>query len=275
MPRAIDWAAIRKKLPMGRSDAEKKARDALFTQFDPNSNGYLSLAEVDKGCRDVLGLYEIFEAKPVIMRAFQAAKCANNKSNKKGSHGPDYIERIEFRLLFVYLRQYFEIWQMFDEIDSSDDHRVSYDEFVAALPKIATWGVKVKDPKAAFREIDKDGGGMILFDEFADWALKKQLDIEDDDDFEDPALTVPVGQVPAQPKQAGGSAAPATAASPAKPSSGNWMDSLPVDEEVKAVLIKEKIDERAFKLLTADDLKDLGLPLGARKVLLQEIEARK
>lgn len=184
----IDWALIREKMPMSRSDAEKKKRMELFKQFDPNGNGYLSLAEVDKGCRDVLGLYEIFDAKKVIMRAFQAAKGANDSKNKKGSHGPDYIERCEFRLLFVYLRQYFEIWQMFDEVDSSDDWRVDFGEFKAALPRLETWGVKIANPEAEFKAIDKNGGGMILFDEFADWALKKQLDLEDDDDFEDDAL---------------------------------------------------------------------------------------
>ncbi len=48
-----EWAA---KLPTGKSNSEKALRDELFRQFDPNGNGYLSLAEVDKGIRDVLGL---------------------------------------------------------------------------------------------------------------------------------------------------------------------------------------------------------------------------
>lgn len=61
----VDWDAIREKLPTEKTPKEKEARKALFDQFDPNGNGYLSLAEVDKGCRDVLGLYDIFEAKKV------------------------------------------------------------------------------------------------------------------------------------------------------------------------------------------------------------------
>jgi hypothetical protein len=48
----------------------------MFIAFDPNANGYLSLAEVDKGVRDVLECEELFDAKPAIMRAFQAAKIA-------------------------------------------------------------------------------------------------------------------------------------------------------------------------------------------------------
>tara|TARA_B110000285_G_C14641266_1_gene387714 strand:- start:276 stop:422 length:147 start_codon:yes stop_codon:yes gene_type:complete len=42
--------------------------------MDVNGNGYLSLAEVDKGMRDVLVSDQLFDAKPAIMRAFQYAK---------------------------------------------------------------------------------------------------------------------------------------------------------------------------------------------------------
>ena len=39
----------------------------MFKLFDPNGNGYLSLAEVDKGIRDILRIDEMFDAKPAIM----------------------------------------------------------------------------------------------------------------------------------------------------------------------------------------------------------------
>ena len=185
-----NWDAIRARLPPTdkKDPASVARRHEIFKLFDPNGNGILSLAEVDKGCRDVLQLYEVFDCKPVIMRAFQAAKSANDKKNKAGSHRPDFIEFNEFRLLSVYLRQYFELWQMFDEIDSSDDRRITPNEFRRAAPRLTAWGIKVTDPDASFREIDTNGGGVILFDEFADWALRKGLDLEDDDNFDDPAL---------------------------------------------------------------------------------------
>lgn len=184
----IDWAKIHSRIPTSRTPEEKHRRMQLFEQFDPNNNGYLSLAEVDKGCRDALGLYEIFDAKPVIMRAFQATRHANDSRAKKGSRGPDYIEKCEFRLLLVWLRQYFEVWQMFESVDTSDDRRVDFEEFKQALGKIKSWGLKIDDPKKEFDIIDKNGGGIILFDEFAEWALRKHLDLEDDDDFDDEAL---------------------------------------------------------------------------------------
>ena len=52
----------------------------MFRMFDPNGNGYLSLAEVDKGVRDVLQMDHLFKCKPAIMRAFKHAKNRNNKS---------------------------------------------------------------------------------------------------------------------------------------------------------------------------------------------------
>jgi hypothetical protein len=70
-------------------------------QFDPNGNGFLSLAEVDKGIKDILSCDELFDVKPVIMRAFQAAK---NSVKSKSEKGDDYIEKAEFRLFLVYLR---------------------------------------------------------------------------------------------------------------------------------------------------------------------------
>ena len=44
----IDWDTINAKLPYERSDESKEKRRELFNQFDPNCNGYLSLAEVLK-----------------------------------------------------------------------------------------------------------------------------------------------------------------------------------------------------------------------------------
>ena len=33
-----------------------------------------------------------------------------------------------------------------------------------------------------FKDIDKNKGGQILFDEFCEWSIKKKLDLEDDDE---------------------------------------------------------------------------------------------
>lgn len=174
----IDWAKIREKLPADKTPEQKEQRRELFKSMDPNGNGFLSLAEVDKGIRDVLALDEVFGIKKVIIRAFNAAKSVH----KSTGLGADTIEFVEFRLLLWYLRQYFEIWQMFKRMDESGDNRIDLEEFKQGVEKIESWGVKIDDPEAEFAELDSNGGGQILFNEFADFALKKGLDLEDDDD---------------------------------------------------------------------------------------------
>ncbi|KAL2628861.1 hypothetical protein R1flu_013547 [Riccia fluitans] len=171
----MNFAEIKAKLPSDKTPEEKAARSKLFTQFDPNGNGYLSLAEVDKGIRDVLGLEDLFEAKPAIIRAFSAAK---GVSKGKSKVGDDFVERSEFRLILLYLRQYFELFEMFEAVDTSDDRKISREEFDSALEKLKAWGLDVTDPEAAFNKVDTNHGGSVLFAEFADWALKSKIDLE-------------------------------------------------------------------------------------------------
>eukprot|EP00759_Apiculatamorpha_spiralis_P004021 PhF_6_TR12276/c0_g1_i3/m.19470 len=176
---SINWAEIDAKMPTALTPEQKHTRMQLYNQFDPNGNGYLSLAECDKGVRDVLGLGSIFNCKPAIIRAFQAAKNIDQKG-KAEKNRDDYIQKCEFRMFLVFLRQYFEMYVMFDRIDTGDDKRVNLEEFRAAIPSLAKWGVKITDVEGEFRKIDKNGGGEILFDEFAEWALAKNLDVEQD-----------------------------------------------------------------------------------------------
>ena len=67
------------------------------------------------------------------------------------------MTRKEFRLRRVYLRRYFELLAMFDAGDAGDDRRGDVEELKTAGPLLEGWGVKVEDPVAAFKEIDKDG----------------------------------------------------------------------------------------------------------------------
>ena len=69
--------------------------------MDVNGNGIMSLAEVDKGMRDVVKLPILFELKPVLMRAFMAAK---TMVKAKKNIDDDYISKGEFRYLLKYLR---------------------------------------------------------------------------------------------------------------------------------------------------------------------------
>jgi len=177
----IDWTEINKLLPTKKGDKEQfQARKVLFRRMDPNGNGILSLAELDKAMRDVLAIDHLFDAKPAIMRAYQLAK--DKCPSKRGDcDGDDYIEFREFRFFLVSLRQYFEYYVAFQRTDDNGDGRISFEEFENNSDMVRVW-VGEFDAEAEFKKIDRNGGGFILFDEFCKWAIKKNLDLEDDDD---------------------------------------------------------------------------------------------
>ena len=88
----------------------------------------------------------------------------------------DKLEFIEFRLMLVYLRQYFELFIMFDIIDTSDDGIIGRDEFMMMVPMLAKWGVVLEDPAKEFdeinSEINSDGKEGICWDEFRYWCAR-------------------------------------------------------------------------------------------------------
>jgi len=181
-----DWDSLLSSLPIKKTAEDRKKRRELWNQMDINGNNYISLAEFDKGLRDVLKLPDIFKLKKVSLRAFQAAKTAVKSSSK---YGDDYVGWLEFRIILVYLRQYFEYYVMFCRIDTSDDFKINLEEFKKAVPTLNKWGVKIDDPVKEFNKIDTNHGGVILFDEFCSYAIKKNLDLEDDDDFDDEEIS--------------------------------------------------------------------------------------
>lgn len=50
------------------------------------------------------------------------------------------------------------------------------------MPILERWGIK-GDAKELFKQADADGQGMILFNEFTAWSIKKNLDLDTDDDL--------------------------------------------------------------------------------------------
>jgi Ca2+-binding EF-hand superfamily protein len=155
----------------------------MWSRADPNGNGHLSLAEVDLMVKEMVGK-EMFSAKPAIAAAFHAARKSGG-GEQQGSDG-DYIQKKEFRQLFVCLRQYYELYAMFNRLDTSDDRRIDLGEFKEGAKMVASWGVTLPEEQmdSEFAAIDTDGGGKLLFDEFAKWALDKALDLTEDDDFD-------------------------------------------------------------------------------------------
>ena len=137
------WEQLRLKLPWKKTPEELQRRKDMWQYFDMNNNGYLSLAEIDKGMRDAVKLPILFDLKPVLMRAYMAAR---TKVKSKRKHADDYVSKGEFRWLLKYLRVYYELWVAFDRIDKDGDRRVSYKEFMMAKGDLERWGIDMSNP---------------------------------------------------------------------------------------------------------------------------------
>eukprot|EP00961_Rhodomonas_salina_P143141 1926290-Rhodomonas_salina.1 len=79
-------------------------------------------------------------------------------------------------MLLVYLKLYFGLFEIFESIDSGGDRRVDKEEFRAAAASLREWGLPIaEDTDETFNEIDTDGAGQILFNEFSEWAIKHNM----------------------------------------------------------------------------------------------------
>eukprot|EP00928_Gymnodinium_smaydae_P064618 TRINITY_DN47900_c0_g1_i1.p1 TRINITY_DN47900_c0_g1~~TRINITY_DN47900_c0_g1_i1.p1 ORF type:complete len:608 (+),score=84.24 TRINITY_DN47900_c0_g1_i1:77-1900(+) len=195
-------------LPTGKDAESTSRRRALFRQADMNGNGIVSLAECDRLIVTVLAIKGVKIMKPVINRAFHAARDIVPSVGEISAH---YVDFHEFRFFLIYLKHYLELFLIFCNVEHRkdkgkySDRRMSYAEFEAAIPQLLKWGVDTevekllrRDPAAVFRDIDANGGGVVLFDEFAHWALWNHLfhlDGSDDGELEE-ALEVLKKQKP-------------------------------------------------------------------------------
>jgi Ca2+-binding EF-hand superfamily protein len=74
---------------------------------------------------------------------------------------------------------------VFDKIDTGDDNRVGLKEFKQAIPELEKWGIDMSDCEQRFKECDSDSKGMVLFDEFCEWAIKIGLNVDEGDEDSD------------------------------------------------------------------------------------------
>ena len=171
-----DLPALVAKLPISETKKDKEHRLQLFAAADSSGNGLLTVSEVQLGLSTLLGKNAVRAFNAAIISAFRASKDADG--NTAGS-AADRVSREEFHTLLVNLRRYLELLVCFHQVDVSDDSHISLVEFQHALPLIKTWGVHMVDPVREFDAMDAAGGrnGKVLFNEFAGWALRKNLDV--------------------------------------------------------------------------------------------------
>ncbi|UJR36673.1 hypothetical protein I4U23_029390 [Adineta vaga] len=134
----------------------------LFKEFD-NGNGHLSLAEIDRAITHYHP--ELGTNKKAIMRAYKEADTSGN----------GFVELREFQKIVELLIYYNEISQIFEELDTNDDHRISFSEFKRGFSLMNEEDLDESYLRQEFNRIDTNRGGFILFDEFCMYMANRKV----------------------------------------------------------------------------------------------------
>ena len=157
-----------KKFADVEEDFKQMATDpARLNEFwnilDVNGNNIVSLAEIDKL---VVYTYPTLNNKKALMRAYKQT-CL-----KDGGDGDAWVDPEELPQLLLNLIYFNKLYAAFISIDRDFDRRLDFNEFRKGAKKLK---LKMKKSKAKkeFNEMDANGGGLVLFDEFCVWYTKK------------------------------------------------------------------------------------------------------
>lgn len=136
-----------------------------FKEMDYNGNNIISLAEIDKYISEK---YPIFDNKPALMRSYKAADTNNN----------GFISLKEFKNLWKYIVYFNSLWDKFYDIDLDSDRRISLNEFKTMSKSLFDSNLSDKESVYIFELIDTNNAGMILFDEFCAFMIKRKIALE-------------------------------------------------------------------------------------------------
>ena len=97
--------------------------------------------------------------------------------------GDDKVGLAEFRLFLVFMRQFFEYWEMFEQLDRDGDLNIDIEQFKKAAPLLKKWNVDVTDhPEETFKAIANESG-KLNYDEFCAYAAAHNRDLKCDIDW--------------------------------------------------------------------------------------------
>jgi len=147
----------------------------IWAKVDINGNGLVSVAEMDKMIGESSAEWDGFFApvvdegtgkpkQPVLIRAWKKAT-----GREYSTHEDGFIHKHEFKPFVRLIMMYNYLFTVFDELNG-DDRRISEEEFVAGVGKLGA-GEEGTDLSQTFKNIDTNGGGQILFDEFCHYAM--------------------------------------------------------------------------------------------------------
>jgi Ca2+-binding EF-hand superfamily protein len=134
-----------------------------WKDLDFNGNGVVSLAEMGKWTNEH---YPLLNHAPALQRTYWCTIAGSSHSHHDG-----FIHKVDFKRMLLNVFYFNKLFWVFDQCDG-DDRRITLQEFKQVM---TLCGVNMSpgDLQQEFNKCDKNGGGIILFDEFCHYFASK------------------------------------------------------------------------------------------------------
>uniref|UniRef100_A0A0G4FN03 EF-hand domain-containing protein n=1 Tax=Chromera velia CCMP2878 TaxID=1169474 RepID=A0A0G4FN03_9ALVE len=194
LPKNERWDALMSMIPAGKDAA--KARAKLFADLDSGKGrgaNLLTYSELWGNLRKKfrgMQLPGCLNLSWPVKAAFEAARMSGGDKENESRLERMSLSRPEFRAFCEYLRVFMTLFRMFENLDTSGEGRLDFDEFQQGWSQMYEWGFRMEGTcEENFREASQMGQGKkdLSALEFFNWALKQPLDIsfESDPDQEE------------------------------------------------------------------------------------------
>eukprot|EP00090_Calanus_glacialis_P011768 TRINITY_DN20162_c0_g1_i4.p1 TRINITY_DN20162_c0_g1~~TRINITY_DN20162_c0_g1_i4.p1 ORF type:complete len:189 (-),score=61.02 TRINITY_DN20162_c0_g1_i4:146-712(-) len=179
---SVNWDTIMELLPVGEGDDYEERVKEMFELFNVNDQKGLTVFEIENGVVDMTQTGDMFDSEKAINDSFSHASRLKWEKEKSMMDKLDYTQ---FKLFLRILRMTYNFYEAFNYVDSDGEHIITRDTFCEDATKkvLERWLGPREDWAEEFDSIDmtnKKGDGNVLFREFFDWALNKNIDFQGD-----------------------------------------------------------------------------------------------
>jgi len=176
----VHWADLAKCLPIENNQESYARRRDLYELFDPPGHGILFKGTVVRALfRMMPSVSGISDMKLAVHQAWNI--CRELVPPICGI-GIDRMDRNQFRALCIYLWYYFKLWDVFAQLSDmgTQSRKVTQKTFEEMCPYIRDWGVAdaamwAANPEVVFETIDRSAQGWVLFDDMAEFILRRAV----------------------------------------------------------------------------------------------------
>ena len=170
MRSGVAWEGFAAGLPAGTSEEESLQRETLWQQIDSNSNGYISVSDLEKALKR---LQSGSKQAPNLSFALQTAKEEVSKCSRLG---PQFIEYGgEFDLVLLCVAHFWALCGLYmcGEGTSPEDLLLDSEDLEMAHPLLTAWGLPTTRPiDEQMRSVPRETNGAARFDQFALWVMR-------------------------------------------------------------------------------------------------------